>query len=146
MDSHALLGTWTLVSFVRRIDGEPRHHMLGEHPSGLISYQADGHMSAILTDPDRPWPAGVNFRDGSPADQAAAAALFSAYGGSYTLDGDVVTHHVRISAWPEHVGTDLVRRVSWIDGDLLLTTEPVLTPSGKALDDQLRWHKLGYRE
>lgn len=138
-----LLGSWSLVSFVRRIDGEFRVHMLGQDPSGMISYQADGHMSAILMKSDRPWPDGLRFLDASTEQQASAASVFSAYGGRYTESGGFVTHHVRVSLWPEHLGQDLVRTITWEDGDLILTTAPVRTPSGRKLDDQLRWRRLG---
>jgi hypothetical protein len=141
-ESGALLGSWTLISFVRRIDWEFRTHMLGDHPAGLISYQPDGHMSAILMKRDRPWSDGRKFLESSVEQQASAASVFSAYGGRYTVGDGVVTHHVEVSLWPEHVGADLVRTISWDQGDLLLTTAPLSTPSGRRLDDQLRWRRV----
>lgn len=142
MNRSALLGSWTLVSFIRRIDGEFRTHMLGENPGGMISYQPDGHMSAILMRKDRPWQPGTRFLDASSEIRAEAASTFSAYGGRYTETEDKVVHHVELSLWPEHIGEDLLRHISWLDGDLVLTTASVPTPSGRALDDQLRWRRF----
>jgi Lipocalin-like domain len=58
-----VLGTWKLKSFVREVTatGE-RIHLFGEHPSGYLSYSADGRMYAIVASDDRIRPREANPR------------------------------------------------------------------------------------
>jgi Lipocalin-like domain len=141
LDPSWLLGSWSLVSFVRRIEGEPIGDVLGPSPIGMISYQPDGQMTAILCQRARTWDPAAHFLDASLDARGRAASEFVAYGGAYDVEGDHVIHHVRVALWPERVGRDLVRRVSWADGDLILTTQSLPTRSGRSMDDQLRWRR-----
>ncbi|MBE3087728.1 MAG: lipocalin-like domain-containing protein, partial [Chloroflexi bacterium] len=57
----ALVGTWRLVSFESRTAGGEIRHQLGRAPRGQLLYDAAGHMSAQLMDPERP-----QFASGDP--------------------------------------------------------------------------------
>lgn len=134
-----LHGTWNLVSFVRVVEGTVTGDVLGPDPVGRISYQPDGRVTALLMQQDRPWPADGDFPRTDDVARGAAALGFVGYGGWFELDGDVVTHHVDISLFPEHVGTDLVRVARW-DGELLvLRTEERRTRSGRTMYEELCW-------
>ena len=103
-----LVGTWQLVEWSARDDAV-----------GRLIYSDDGVMSAFL--------AGA---DGS------ADAL--AYSGTWELCGsEEVVHHVSLATRESFVGKDLVRTVSWVDGDLVLTTPP--TRDGVV--NVLRWRR-----
>lgn len=128
------------MEFVVIVDGEVGRHPLGMDPVGRIIYAADGEMSALMMARDRPWPADGDFLRATPEERGAAAVDFVGYGGHYELDGDVVVHHVELSLYPEHVGTDLVRTIRWSNGDLVLETEHIRTPSGRT-----RWQRLTWR-
>jgi hypothetical protein len=111
-----VLGTWKLKSFVREVTatGE-KFNQMGEHPSGYISYSADGRMYAIATSDNR-----IKPRDADAADEELHRTMF-AYGGTYKLEGDKVTHHVDVSwneTWTE---TDVVRFYK-LDGNILTIT------------------------
>ena len=93
-----LEGTWHLVEW--RFGDE---HPLGPDAVGRLIYSGDGFMSAFLARAD-----------------GHTDAL--AYSGAWELAGDEVVHHVSISTRESFVGRDLVRSVSWLDGDLVLTT------------------------
>ena len=58
-----VLGTWKLKSFVREVTatGE-RIHQYGEHPSGYLSYSADGRMYAIGTSDNRRHSPNMRFK------------------------------------------------------------------------------------
>lgn len=137
-----LYGTWDLVSFVRHVAGEAVGDVLGPDPVGRISYHADGRMSALLMQRDRPWPTDVNFTAATAEMRGAAAMRFGAYGGWFEIEGDVVTHHVDISLYPDHVGTDLVRQMRWEGDALVLRTEELLSRSGRVMYDELAWRPL----
>ena len=138
-----LYGTWELVSFVRIVDGTVLGDVLGQDPVGRISYQPDGRVTALLMQRDRPWPDdAVDFLQADDATRSAAALGFVGYGGWFELDGVVVTHHVDISLYPDHPGTDLVRVARWEGGLLVLRTEQRRTRSGRVMYDELSWRPL----
>jgi cytochrome c len=119
-----VLGTWKLKSFVREViaTGE-KINQFGEHPTGYLSYSADGRMYAIATSDSR-----VKPRDANPADEERVKLhqTMFAYAGTYTLEGEKVIHHLDIS-WNEGShppGTDMVRFYK-LDGNVLtITTAP----------------------
>lgn len=107
-----LIGSWRLTSFnsipAPSSSAEPKQQM-GAHPNGLLIYNADGYMSALMTssDPDVHLPK-------------------AAYAGRWTTEGEVVNHHVETSSEEQWVGTTLKRRAEWSgegeERELVLTT------------------------
>ncbi len=108
------IGSWRLVS----IDGAPNPNR-GAHPSGLIYYDASGHMAAQIM-PDRPRPTWT----GAPTPEQAKDAIagYTAYFGTYTVDerARTVTHHREGSLVPGPV--DFVRRYEFAAGGRLILT------------------------
>ena len=137
-----LYGTWRLVSFIlRNVATGATTRTFGMSPSGFLSYSRDGRMNAILVKDIRP----------RPADMAQATAeerleLFNtmgAYAGTFTINGDTVTHHVDVS-WNENwTGTDQVRNAR-VEGDkLYISSNP--EPSGidgEIVVGELVWEKV----
>jgi hypothetical protein len=122
-----LIGTWNLVS----IEGS-RSGNLGGRPTGLIYYDATGHMAAqIMTDRPRP------TYTGPPTPEQAKDTMqgYVAYFGTYTIDetARTVTHHRAGTLTPGPV--DFVRKYEFAPGDRL-----ILTP----VDSQTRltWERL----
>jgi hypothetical protein len=114
--ARGLAGAWRLVEWTA---GDS--HPLGEDAAGRLVYSDDGFMSAFLARADG-W----------------SDAL--AYSGAWELrDGEEVVHHVSLSTRGSFVGRDLVRSVSWLDGDLVLTTPPARDGSVNVL----RWRREG---
>jgi hypothetical protein len=110
------VGAWRLVDWSAGDD-----HPLGPDATGRLIYSDDGLMSAFLA-------GGDGFTD----------AL--AYSGTWELrGGDEVVHHVSLSTRGAFVGRDLVRSVSWLDGDLVLTTPP----ARDGVVNVLRWRREG---
>ncbi|MEQ3549919.1 lipocalin-like domain-containing protein [Pseudonocardia nematodicida] len=138
-----LHGTWELVSFVRLVAGEVVGDVLGPDPVGRICYQPDGRVTALLMQRDRSWPADGDFLRADDATRGAAALGFVGYGGTFAVDGDVVTHRLDVSLYPEHPGTDLVRTARWAGPELVLRTEERRSRSGRVLFDELTWRRWG---
>jgi hypothetical protein len=108
--ARGLVGAWELVEW------QPRGDSVGR-----LIYSDDGSMTALLARSD-------GFTD----------AL--AYSGTWELrGGEEVVHHVSLATRESFVGKDLVRSVSWDDGDLVLTTPP--TRDGVV--NVLRWRRAG---
>jgi hypothetical protein len=120
-----LVGFWQLVSITATAeDGTVDAEIYGPSPVGYITYTHGGHMMVMFSKGDRPSLSGsptTPFALGAipDAELAQAFAGFSAYAGTYTIDGNTVQHHLTTASLPNRVGTTLVRRFS-ISGDALL--------------------------
>jgi hypothetical protein len=118
-EERSIVGAWRLKSFVRVTTDGGRYDQLGAHPDGYLIYSADGRMSVLMVDGDRPAPKQ------SPPDRAERAVLHEtmlAYAGTYRIDGDKIVHHIEM-AWDQtRLGSDQVRFFSFEDDRLLLRT------------------------
>src|SRR5262249_6184981 len=84
---------------------------------------------------------------GPKATSAEVEALFrsmTSYGGTYTIDGNEITHHVDVSWNQSWTGTDQ-KRVARFDGNrVYLSTPPSLDPiTGTMSMPTMTWEKLG---
>lgn len=140
--SARLWGAWDLVEWVFVIDGHDSSYPMGSDAKGRILYQPTGYMSATLMAADRPWPAGRTFLGCTPAERSDAALNYVAYAGRFELQGDTIVHHVELSLYPEQVGTDLVRTVTWSGVHLILETPDEATRSGRKRRQRLTWTRV----
>jgi hypothetical protein len=75
----SVVGTWKLISVMSTTDkGGVDKAVLGQNPSGLLTYTADGRMMAIISDDGRK-PLSIADRVAAPADERAQG-LFHIYG------------------------------------------------------------------
>jgi hypothetical protein len=123
----SVVGTWRLVSVTAKTDnGGVDKAVLGEHPSGLLTYTANGRMMAIISDDGRK-PLTIADRVAAPAEERAQAySTFMAYAGSYTFSCDKVVHHVEVASLQNWVNTDQTRTVTLRDDRLLVRNTPML--------------------
>lgn len=136
-----LVGTWRLIAVETEdlATGE-KFAAWGDRPAGFINYAPDGRMMVINVRADRKKP------ERAVPTAAEAADLFKsmlAYAGTYTVDGNEVTHHIDTS-WNEMwTGTHQVR-IARFDGDRVhLSTKP--SPdlaSGRMSVRTMTWEKL----
>ena len=110
------LGTWKLQSFTREdLATGKKTDLFGTSPSGYISYGPDCRMYTIVTKEGRKAPAAL------VPTEAERVALYSgliAYAGTYSIDGDRVSHHIDASWNQAWTGTTQVRQFK-IDGRTL---------------------------
>ena len=123
----SVVGTWKLVSVISTTDkGETNKVALGQHPSGLLTYTADGRMMAIISDDGRK-PLSIPDRVAASAEERAQAySTFMAYAGRYTFTCDKVVHHVEVASLQNWVNTDQTRMVTLKDNQLLVRNSPQL--------------------
>ena len=142
-----MVGTWRLVSFVSPDSTGQQRPVWGEHPTGLIVYTADGHVSAQLYDPRRP-------RAGEIAKETPSAPAQPGYSGLYTYFGTfsvdtkarTVSHHVEGAMAPDWIGRTLVRAYRFIGPDRL-ELRVITDAAGRTRDDGsiLVWERVGKR-
>jgi len=136
-----LIGTWRLIDVVTEdaATGE-KTSAWGPDPEGFINYAPDGRMMVINIRSDRAKPAGA-----VPTPQEAADLFKSmlAYAGTYTVEGNVITHRIEIS-WNEAWTGTHQERIATLDGNRVhLSTRP--TPdlaSGRMSVRTMTWEKL----
>ena len=115
-DAQLLVGTWDLVDFSRRATDGGVTAPWGSQPAGRITYDADGHVTALVMHERRNEASG---RVSPPEVQAD----FSAYFGTYSIDTAqrIVTHHVQGSLNASGASGDLRRNYEFEDSALILT-------------------------
>ena len=108
---------------------------LGRDAHGAILYTHDGYMSAMMTAAKRPEIAGGDPLGGDVEARAAAYSSCLAYYGTWTLDGNTVTHRVVEGLYPNWSGTVQPRSVEDREGQLVLCT-----PAGPSGDvNEMAW-------
>jgi hypothetical protein len=140
-DENPLLGTWKLKSLVREVlaTGE-KYKQFGEHPTGYISYSADGRMYAIGTADNR-----ITPQDLLPTDEERVKLhqTMFAYAGTYSVEGEKVTHHVDISWNQVWNGTEQVRFYKLEGNTLTIKTAPAKSSlDGRVGQSVLVWEKI----
>jgi hypothetical protein len=100
-------------------------------------------MSVVLTAGPRARFEADNFRSGSADEKIQAFDSYFTYGGRYTVEGDIVTHHLLFCLFPNWVGTDQVRRFA-LDpegGTLTLSNVNPLVIRGEEVHYRLIWRR-----
>lgn len=116
---------------------------MGDAPEGLLVYSGDGTMIALMAQAERARIASDDMTGGTEAERAQAFESFVAYGGSFEVDGNVVSHQVEMSQFPNWVGT--VQRRRWeLDPEarLLTLTSPPVTVGGATRIQRLTWERV----
>ena len=90
-DAAKLIGTWRLVAFT---SDSASMAMRGAKPTGLLIYDATGHMAAQIA-PDRRRPSWPQKQLPTPQQALDAVTGYAAYFGTYKVDAKshMVTHH-----------------------------------------------------
>ncbi|MFE5096811.1 lipocalin-like domain-containing protein [Streptomyces sp. NPDC056638] len=140
---HPLVGAW-LLSTVAIVDvsGHTLEHPLGQSPTGLLTYTADGHMSVSMLNPDPESGAAAETGTGEPVDTATLfrTSPYLGYAGAYEVMGDLVVHHLQVASLRPWVGTKQERR--WkVEGDRLTLLPPTEGTGEEARTPRLVWHR-----
>jgi hypothetical protein len=137
-----LHGTWRLVSLIDTAvaTGETTYTR-GKSPHGFINYSPDGRMLVLIVSDKRPKP--PDLAKVTDQERIELFKTTTAYGGTYTYDGKIVTHHVDISWNETWTGTDNVREVKFEGKKLILSTRPAPRPlDGRLSLTVLTWERI----
>ncbi len=116
---------------------------MGDDPEGLVVYSGDGRMVVLMARANRSGITSDDVTGGPESERAQAFASFIAYGGRFEVDGNVVTHHVEMSLFPNWVGS--VQRRQWElaeAGRILTLTSPPVTLGGATRIQRLTWERV----
>jgi hypothetical protein len=84
-------------------------------------YTPDGYMSVVLTKEPRARFEIDNRDRGTAEEKVGAFDSYISYGGSYVVEGEIVTHQVHFCLNPNVVGTSQLRRFAVNPESALLT-------------------------
>jgi hypothetical protein len=135
----ALVGTWSLVSYITESPDGSRGKPYGE-AVGRLSYDGDGNMSGQVMRPGR---ADVVHGTSGLQEVRAAYTGYIAYFGTYEVGaaGDTVVHHVQGSLIPGWVGGRQVRRMRFEGAHLILSAD--VHKNGAIVRHTLTWQRIG---
>lgn len=139
--SSPLLGTWKLQSYTTEYeDTGQKVESFGGHPSGYLSYGADCRMYGIVVREGRKPPAEVVATD---TEKIELFNGMGAYAGTYTIEGDKVSHHVDISWIESWTGSTQVRQFKIEGNSLRIHSVPARDPlDGRVSSATLVWTKV----
>lgn len=124
-----IVGTWRLKSTQGRDDqGKLLPPPYGPLAMGLVIFQADGRMMAVLC-------------DGRAALAAGEPRQFMSYAGNYTFDGTTLSTRVDASSDASRVGGDQVRSVRFENGQMVLAP-PRRMFAGQMQHQELAWERV----
>jgi hypothetical protein len=139
--AESIVGSWRLVSWVEvETESKSVHSVFGDNPTGVITYSSDGRMSVFVIDPKRKPPSGPKATD-AEADELYRTMV--AYSGSYSIEGNKVTHKIEVSWNQAWTGTNQQRVIEVKDDQLTIKTPPIIGPiSGKESVSTLVWERI----
>jgi hypothetical protein len=137
----SVVGSWRLLSWVQEdIESKAVQKVFGDNPVGVITYTSDGHMSVFIANPKRKAAAGPLATDAEAADLYRTMV---AYSGTYSIDGNELTHKVEVSWNEAWNGTDQHRFAEFKDNRLTIKTPTMVNPiSGKQSINTLVWERM----
>ena len=137
----SIVGSWRLLSYVEEeTQSKAVHPVLGDNPSGVITYTPDGRMSVFIVGGQRKRPAAAVASD---AEAVELYRTMLAYAGSYSVDGNKVIHKIELSWNQAWSGTDQPRFVEIRDNRLTIKTAPSVSAiSGKESVRTLVWERI----
>ena len=125
-----IVGIWRMIGTKGADDsGKALPPPYGPKAMGLVTFQADGRMMAVLC-------------DGRSEIPGSEPRPFMSYAGNYSFDGATLSTRVDASSDASRVGGDQVRHVRFEDGRMVLAP-PRRMFDGVMQHQELTWERIG---
>jgi hypothetical protein len=137
-----IVGTWRVTSVsILTLETNEVSYPDGENPIGYIQYSPGGHMVVFLQAGKAPQPPGPIWPDAYRAQ--VLDDIIGAYAGTYSVEGNKVTHHVVAHYRPDLIGADLVRYPEINGNKLTIKTAPLIPfETGKQIVATLTFERV----
>ena len=140
--NNPFIGTWKLISWENTDSGNQVTYPYGKNPVGYLIYTADGFMAVQIMNRDRgqgnpDFPLEAAFRQTLPdKDRLMAYNTYLAYCGfySYSMDEQMITHHVKVGLIPGWSGKDQLRHFEFKDEKIILGNKSAQLIWERAID------------
>jgi hypothetical protein len=124
-----IVGIWQLKGTAGRDDaGKVLEAPYGPKAMGLVTFQADGRMMAVLCD-------GRASLNGEPRQ-------FMSYAGNYTFDGTTLSTRVDASSDASRIGGDQMRTVRFEKNGAMVLAPPRRLYAGLMQHQELTWERV----
>jgi len=125
-NSSLVVGTWRVTDFsTLTVETNEISRPQGENPIGYIQYSPGRHMIVFLSEGNPPKPASFPYTDAERA--RIHKGIFGAYAGTYSVEGNKVTHHIVASWRPDWIGDDQIRYIELNGNKLTIKTAPIMS-------------------
>lgn len=141
IDRNTLIGRWDIQAWEQLYDDGRRQLPMGESLTGFIRYTEDGDMMCMIAKTDRPAFTTGGQWDADAAEKAQAYESILSYAGTFSLEGDQVTHHVDISLFPNWKGGAQKRRLELRNDGTLAIKARLEEGTPQARTAQLLWRR-----
>jgi len=141
-NSSLVVGTWRVTDFsTLTVETNEISRPQGENPIGYIQYSPGRHMIVFLSEGNPPKPASFPYTDAERA--RIHKGIFGAYAGTYSVEGNKVTHHIVASWRPDWIGDDQIRYFELNGNKLTIKTAPVMSSlTGKRVVATLTFERV----
>ena len=137
-----LTGRWEILSWEQAFDDGRRELPMGDQLNGFIQYTEDGGMACMIARAERPHFETGGQWNASDEEKARAYDSMLAYGGRYEITGDVISHMVDISLFPNWKGGVQKRRVTVNDDGTLTLSARLEEGTSQARTARLVWRRV----
>lgn len=138
--THDIKGRWYVQSWAQEYDDGRVVHPFGEKLEGFIEYGDDTLVVLVTRAPRTLFTTGGQW-DASDAEKAAAYNEYLSYAGTYSVDGDYVTHHVELAIFPNWQGGKQRRKIVWGDDGELMLVARLEEGTPEARTARLTWRR-----
>lgn len=140
-NSSPIVGTWKVTDFsALTLETNEVSRPYGENPIGYIQYSPGGHVIVFLSEGAPPRPTSFPYTDTERA--RIHKGIFGAYAGTYSVEGNKVTHHIVASWRPDWIGEDQIRYVELSGNKLTIKTAPLVSSlTGKRIVSTLTFER-----
>ena len=123
----SIIGSWKLVSFeVDDLGGDDGvRYPYGHDVSGVLIYEQHGSMCEIIAANTRPHVSAIDASFMLDKEKIAITEHFSAFAGTFKIQGDKIIHHIEVSFHTKWTGTTLERSYSFEDEKLSIRNSPI---------------------
>lgn len=143
LTSYDLIGRWDIVAWEQLYDDGRREVPMGEQLEGFIRYLPDGDMICMLARSERPGFTTGGQWNASAEEKAGAYQSMLSYAGRWKLEGDVITHTVEISLYPNWKGGAQKRQLKVNPDGTIALSARLEDGTAQARTAQLVWQRHG---
>lgn len=140
MNRDTIKGRWSILAWEQLYDDGRVVLPMGTELEGFIEYSAFGMFCVVARKGRKAFSSGGQW-SAADAEKAAAYNGYLTYAGDYEVEGNIITHKVHHSLFPNWVGGSQHRRAE-LDGDILSLSARLEEGTPEARTARLVWQRV----
>jgi len=137
-----LVGAWSLVAVDNIYPDSSRVQPYGDHPQGMLVFDAQGNYAVQILKADRPKVLSGDKNKCTPEEYAALVQGSNSHFGSYTIDEatHTITFFIEHASFPNWEGTQQKRLYTYTDDGLKYVVTNT-TQGGQSVVAEVAWKR-----